>query len=166
MRLRRVVLGALACFLLFEPVVTARAQTGKNELEKVTAFKLKTAGFGPASAVCGLDATSAVEAFSAPLREAGVMILDSSSGYWISLRVTSLTLDSETCITYAETAVFQTTRYFNTATRSERVGTVRHWIDGGYFASSKETHAGVVLRGFHDLGSNLAQRWGDDQSSQ
>lgn len=142
----------------------SQAQTGKGELEKVTSFKVQSAGFGSAAASCGIEKEAATETFSMPLRNAGAKIVDSSSGYWLSLRVTTLVLEQERCITYVETAIFQTTRYFNTATLSERVGNVQHWVDGGLFTSGKEAHARTVLRGFDDLGKRVAALWAQDQN--
>jgi hypothetical protein len=141
------------------------AQTGKGELQKVTAFKVQSAGFGKAAAACGLEKQAAIDAFAAPLREAGAGIVESSSGYWISVRVSTMFLDQELCITYVETAIFQTTRYFNTATLSERVGKIQHWVDGGLFTSGPEGHPRTVLRGFRDLGRRAADTWAQDQNS-
>ena len=139
------------------------AQTGKGELQKVTSFKVQSAGFGKAATACGLEKQAAIDAFVAPIEEAGASIVDSSSGYWLSVRVATMFLDQELCITYVETAIFQTTRYFNTATLSERVGKVQHWVDGGLFTSGPEGHPRTVLRGFRDLGRRAAEVWVQDQ---
>jgi hypothetical protein len=143
----------------------ALAQSARGELKDVAGFKVRTAGFGQASAFCGLSQAGAIDAFSTGLENSGVGLLEQASSYWVSLRVTTLVLDEATCITYVETAVFQTARYINTATRGERVGKVQHWIDGGLFASVPSVHQRSVLRSFRDLGARLGLKWQKDQET-
>ena len=142
----------------------AAAQSPHGEFKNVKAFKVQTAGFSVAAASCGLVKEDVVAAFSEPLNAAGLPVVAKSSGYWLSLRVTTLIKEETTCITYVETAAYQTTRYFNTATREERVGKVLHWVDGGLFAAPHSSHPRVVLQGFRDLGEKLAAKWKSDQS--
>ena len=147
------------------PSAESLAQSARGELKDVKAFKVKTAGFGEAATACGLDPAAAVTAFTSKLEGAGAKVVETSSGYWLLVRVTTVIRDDETCITYVETAVLQTTRYYNTATRSERVGNVEHWFDGGIVVSTRSSHSKVVLRGFRDLGAKLSQKWQSDQAS-
>ena len=141
----------------------AEAQSSRAEFQGVGIFKIKTAGFGQAAEDCGLTPEAASEAFAEALRNTGAQVLDRSTTYWLSLRVTTLIKDGELCVTYVETAANQTTRYWNTATLTERVGTVQHWVDGGLYASTSKQHKVVVNGGFRQLGEKLATRWRRDQ---
>jgi hypothetical protein len=155
--------AALVC-LCAVPIGDASGQTGAGEMKDVAAMKLQASGFGEAAGACGLDRGVAIDAVTGPLRVAGVDFVPQASGYWLSVRVTTIAWHDDTCVSYIETGVFQTTRYTNTATLSERVGKVQHWIDGGLFVSSKSGHGAVVEQGFRDLGQRAADRWQQDQA--
>jgi len=146
------------------PMGGAFGQTGVGEMKDVTAMMLQASGFGEAAGACGIDRGGAIEAFTGPLRTAGLEIVERSSGYWLSVRVTTIVWHDDTCVSNIEAGVFQTTRYTNTATLSERVGKVQHWIDGGLFVSSRAAHTAIVEGGFHDLGRRAADRWRQDQA--
>ena len=142
---------------------SAQAQSGRAEFQGVGIFKIKTAGFGQAAEDCGLTPQAASDAFASALKSAGAQVLDRTTAYWLSLRVTTLIKDGELCVTYVETAANQTARYWNSATLTERVGNVQHWINGGLYASTPKQHRLVVNGGFRELGEKLAVRWRRDQ---
>jgi hypothetical protein len=157
-------LVAVLVALCAAPMGGASGQTGAGEMKDADAMKLRASGFGEAAKTCGLERAAAIDALTGPLRLAGLEIVEQASGYWLSVRVTTIPWHDDTCVSYVETGVFQTTRYTNTATLSERVGNVQHWIDGGLFVSARSGHAGVVEQGFRDLGQRLADRWRQDQA--
>ncbi len=157
-------LVAVLVILCMAPMGRALGQTGAGEMKDVAAMKLKASGFGEAAKACGLDRAMAIDAFIGPLRVAGLEIVPQASGYWLLLRVTTIPWHDDTCVSYVETGVFQTTRYTNTATLSERVGNVQHWVDGGLFVSARSGHAGAVEQGFRALGQRVADRWRQDQA--
>ena len=140
----------------------AAAQTTRGELKGVTGVKFRILNLSENSQRCGLGAEALQEAFTRPLIDAGLKVV-ASSGYWAYIRVTTVIHAGDICVTYADATLLQNTRYFNSATLSERAGRVDHWREGALRVSDAAIHAGNVERAFRQFGNNLAELWRKDQ---
>lgn len=159
-RLAGLALMALATLALSSG---AWAQGSKGELKNIRSFKFFVTGFSEYNKQCGLTPEVLRQAFTAPMTEAGLKVVQSSTAYWITLRVTSVPQGERNCVSYVDAATNQTTRYFNNATLAERVGTVQHWSGGRIIVSDIVEHAEVASEAFRALGRNLVATWRRDQ---
>ncbi len=138
------------------------AQTTRGELKGVSGVKFRIVNLSENSQLCGLGPEALQEAFTRPLIDAGLEIVG-SSGYWAYIRVTTAIHAGDLCVTYADATLLQNTRYFNSATLSERAGRVEHWSEGALRVSDSSIHGKNVERAFRQFGLNLAELWRKDQ---
>lgn len=141
----------------------AAAQVARGELKNVRGFKFFMTDLSAKSQACGLDQAALQRAFTEPLNEAGLKITTTSTAYWITIRVTTLSYGERSCVSYVDANASQTTRYFNTATLSERVGKVQHWSDGKLLSSNEKEHPVIANNAFHAMGKSLVAAWRRDQ---
>ncbi|MEM7172807.1 MAG: hypothetical protein AAF530_21770 [Pseudomonadota bacterium] len=140
----------------------AFAQSASGELKGIGQVKVFVTDVNQFSTSCDLDRASIQQAFVEPLSEKGLKIAESSA-YWVVIRATTVASDSRGCLTSIDATVLQNTKYFNQATKEERVGRIQHWYRGGLHFSDRDDHRDIINDAFRTLGAGLAQDWAGDQ---
>jgi hypothetical protein len=151
---------ALALGLALSP--GAGAQSVGGPLKGTQGFKFFVTDLNSDSLRCGLDKSTFQEAFMTWPKGKGLSVT-TSSGYWISVRATTVEMDDDLCVTNLDASVMVNSSYFNPATASDRVGRIQLWTQGTLQISSRGQHAKNVDEALRALGSGLAEAWQRDQ---
>ncbi len=153
---------SIALVLMFAAVAGAAAQTPGGPLKGTKLFKFFATELNQDSIACGLDQAAFQSAFMSSPRDKGLQVTD-SSGYWISVRATTVRMDNDLCVTNVDASVMLNSSYFNPATASERVGRIQLWSNASLQVSSRSVHASAVNDAFRQLGRAFAEDWQRDQ---
>ena len=146
--------GALAMAVAGDAV----AESSRHELKNVKSYRFHVVNLNEASQRCGLSEAAMQEAFTEQMGQSGLEIV-ATSGYWIYLRATTAVQGDRLCITYVDATVVQNTRYYNSATLSERSGQVEHWRDGSLMASDMDEHDSRIRNVLRQMGGRLVDFW-------
>lgn len=153
---------SIALALILAGASGAAAQSPGGPLKGTSLFKFFATDLNQDGIACGLDKGAFQSAFMSWPRDKGLQITD-SSGYWISVRATTVRMDNDLCVTNVDASVMVNSSYFNPATASERVGRIQLWTNASLQISSRSVHASAVTDAFRELGRALAEDWQRDQ---